>query len=138
MKKTRIHISVDGDGLIVENVNGANIDESLKVICRKITDFTGVTFSGRVEGNVDDEDRRLKVLFSEEISEELGDKIDSLLSEINGTSLTYIQTVEPEDVTRAAQEVYLLFNDFIRDNNNIPDEAMSAWDTLGNSLGHIK
>ena len=80
----------------------------------------------------------MKVLFSGEISEEKGDEIDNLLSEINGTSLTYIQTVELEEVARAAQEVYRLFNDFIRDNNNIPDEAMSAWNTLVDSLGHTK
>lgn len=138
MRKTRIHISVDGDGLIVEGAKGDNVDKSLEAICRKLTDACGVTFSGQIEGDADDEDGTLKVLFSEEISSEKGDEIDSLLSEINGSELTFIRIVESDEVARDAKEVYRLFNDYIRMENKIkgiPETAMAAWDRLGVSLG---
>lgn len=137
MRTTRIHIRVDGDGLITQNVKGANIDESLKVICHRITNSTGVTFSGRVEGNVDDEYGQLKVLFSGEISEEKGDEIDSLLSEINASDLTFLKIEDPIEVAQAARDVYLTFDTFIRA-SDIPEEAMPYWNLLRDTLGLTK
>lgn len=137
MKTNRIRLIAGHNGLIAENVDfDYPPRELLQEIRRRVTQATGVEFSGEMTRQLGNlvEFPYSNVHFATTVRTE----IEHVVNDLNQSELTLTYTHgELKQIAEAAVEAYRLFNDFIQLENRakgVPITAMDAWEKLGSAI----